>query len=161
MSNRSEAARRRRRSRLGTSALAMLVSTWMGVSIDARADIFRLKSGEEIEGAIIDATRNTLIVRRAIGGMRQIPVQELDEILLDLGRGGPISGQFLSWADGVYRLRAGTEEVWISDGAILKRDPRQASMPSPQPPPGPESGSIPLRPKPAQPSASASHDRHR
>jgi Calx-beta domain len=142
MSNRSEAAnsaaagRRRRHSGLGASVLTILVMTWMSASFDVRADSILLKSGEEIEGSIIDATRNTVIVRRSIGGMRQMRIQDVDEVRIDLAQGEQLSGQFLSWTDGVYQLRLGGQVVRISEGAILSREPREeATRQSPREPP--------------------------
>jgi RNase P/RNase MRP subunit p29 len=145
MSNRSEAAisaaagRRRRHSGLGASVLTTLVMTWMGASFDVWADSILLKSGEEIEGSIIDATRNTLIVRRSIGGMRQMRIQDVDEVRIDLAQGEQLSGQFLSWTDGVYQLRLGGQVVRISQGAILSREPREEATRQPprEPPPRP------------------------
>ena len=129
MSNRPQAAngsvgRGLRRLGLGASALATLL---IGASLEARADTIRLKSGEEIEGSIIDATRNTVIVRRSIGGMRQMRIDDIDEVRIDLARGEEISGQFLGWADGAYQLRSGGEEVWVSEGVVSRRESRQAT----------------------------------
>ena len=81
-----------------------LVVTWTGASITARADTIVLKSGEVVEGSLVQATRNTLIVRRAIGGMHQMPLQDIAEVRIDRAQGERISGQLLSWADGVYRF---------------------------------------------------------
>jgi RNase P/RNase MRP subunit p29 len=112
---------------------------WMGASFDVWADSILLKSGEEIEGSIIDATRNTLIVRRSIGGMRQMRIQDVDEVRIDLAQGEQLSGQFLSWTDGVYQLRLGGQVVRISQGAILSREPREEATRQPprEPPPRP------------------------
>lgn len=144
MSNRSEAATSRagrglRRFGVAAAALATAVAGWTGQSIDARADTIRLKSGEEIEGAIVDATRNTVVVRRSIGGMRQMRIEDIDEVRIDLARGEEISGEFLGWADGAYQLRAGGEEVSVSEGVISRQESRQATgQPMQEPAPGPE-----------------------
>jgi hypothetical protein len=98
--------------------------TWHGAPSDILADTIGLKSGEAVEGSIIDATRNTVIVRREIGGMRQMRIQDLKEIRIDLARGQVISGQFVSWTDGVYQLRSGGEVIRISEGRILSHEPR-------------------------------------
>ena len=56
MSNRSGAAGgMRRRAGLGPPALTVLVAIWTGAAIDVRADTIRLKSGEQIEGSIIES----------------------------------------------------------------------------------------------------------
>ncbi|MGH6885875.1 MAG: hypothetical protein ACREGK_07365, partial [Geminicoccales bacterium] len=73
----------------------MLIA-WIAVAGDLQADVIVLKNGESIEGSIVDATRNTVIVRRAIGGMRQMPIQDIEEVRIDLGQGAVITGQILS-----------------------------------------------------------------
>jgi hypothetical protein len=130
----------RRRSGLGPSALTILVIISTDASVDVRADTILLKSGEEIEGSIIDATRNTVIIRRSIGGMRQMRIQDIDEVRIDLAQGEQISGQFLSWADGVYQLRSGDQVVRISEGGILSHQPHEVASRQPlqEPPPTPE-----------------------
>jgi Calx-beta domain-containing protein len=121
---------------LGLAAwtLAILVVPWTGASITARADAIVLKSGEVVEGSLVQATRNTLIVRRAIGGMHQMSLHDIAEVRIDRAQGEPISGQLLSWADGVYQIRSGGEVVRVSEGRILSRAPLEAE-PSPTPPP--------------------------
>ena len=114
-------------------ALALLVAIWAGPSGVARADTFVLRGGEPIEGAIVQATRNTLIIRRAIGGMHQMPIRGIEEVRIDLAQGEQMSGQLLGWADGVYQIRSGGEEVHIGEGRILSRAPLEAD-PSQRPP---------------------------
>jgi RNase P/RNase MRP subunit p29 len=119
---------------LAAWALAILVLTWTGASITARADTIVSKSGEVVEGSVVQATRNTLVVRRAVGGMHQMPLRDIEEVRIDQAQGEQISGQLLSWADGVYQIRSGGEVVRISEGRILSRVPLEAEH-SPTPPP--------------------------
>jgi Calx-beta domain len=119
---------------LAAWTLAILVVTWTGASITARADTIVLKSGEMVEGSLVQATRNTLIIRRAIGGMHQMSLHDIAEVRIDRAQGEQISGQLLSWADGVYQIRSGGEVVRISEGRILSRAPLEAE-PSQTPPP--------------------------
>jgi RNase P/RNase MRP subunit p29 len=126
---------KRRRACLRAWAVAILVSTWTGASGAAQADSFVLKSGEPIEGSMVQATRNTLIIRRAIGGMHQMPIQAIQEVRIDLAQGEQISGQLLSWADGVYQIRSGGEVVRISAGRILSRAPDRPEPSRTAPPP--------------------------
>ena len=102
----------------------MLIS-WIAIPGDLRADQIVLKSGESIEGSIVDATRNTVIVRRAIGGMRQMPIEDIEEVRIDLVQGAPIAGRILSWVDGVHEVRSGGEVVRIEAGRILSRERAQ------------------------------------
>jgi RNase P/RNase MRP subunit p29 len=72
--------------------LAILVVTWTGASITARADTIVLKSGEVVEGSVVQATRNTLVVRRSVGGMHQMPLRDIEEVRIDRAQGEQISG---------------------------------------------------------------------
>src|SRR5919106_1040721 len=137
MSNRKaakSAATRMRECRpaLGGSALALLVMIWTGASADLRADTIVLKSGEVLEGSIIDATRNTVIVQRTIGGMRQMPIRDIEEVRIEIAQGQRISGQLLSWADGVYQVRWGGQVVRISEGNIWSRGAGEEATGQPQ-----------------------------
>jgi RNase P/RNase MRP subunit p29 len=130
---RSAATRGRSRApALGGSALALLALTWISATGPVRADTIVLKSGETLEGSIIDATRNTLVVQRAVGGMRQMPLREVAEVRIDLPRGQQVSGQLLSWADGVYDIRSGGEIVRIGAGNIVSRAPTEMAVGQPQ-----------------------------
>jgi hypothetical protein len=131
MRNRTKIAIFPARARAG--ALALLVALWPGASGAARADSFFLRSGEPIDGSIVQATRNTLIIRRGIGGMHQTSIRDIEEVRIDLAQGEQISGQLLGWAEGVYRIRLGGEEVRIGEGRILSRAPLEAP-PSRTPP---------------------------
>jgi hypothetical protein len=117
-------------------ALAILVVTWTGAADLARADTIVSKGGALIDGSIVHATRNTLIIRRAIGGMHQMSIHDIEEVRIDLVQGEQISGQMLGWADGVYQIRSGGEVVRISEGRILSRVPHE-TKPSQAPPPPP------------------------
>jgi RNase P/RNase MRP subunit p29 len=118
-------------------ALAIVVSAWAGVADAVLADTFVLRSGEPIEGAIVEATRNTLVIRRAIGGMHQMSIRGIEEVRIDLAQGERISGQLLGWAEGVYQIRSGGEVIRIGEGRILSRGPLETE-PSRTPPPPPE-----------------------
>ena len=112
------------RSRFGAWALAILMVTCTGAPGIARADALVLTNGEVIEGSIVDATRNTVIVRRAIGGMLQMPIQDVAEVRI-LVQGETIVGQLLAWVDGVHQIASGGEILRIGAGRILNRERRE------------------------------------
>jgi hypothetical protein len=98
-----------------------------GASGAARADAIVLSSGEVIEGAIVDTTRNTAIVRRVTGGMRQMPIRDIAEIRIVV-QGQSVVGKLLGWTDGVYQVRSGDEVLRIGGGRILTREQRNEAV---------------------------------
>ena len=103
MSNRSKAGGAGAPGGVAAVLPALLLAAAVVVpSGDVRAERLVLKSGEVVDGSIIETTRNTVIIARSIGGMRQLPIQEIGEVRFDLARGQQVVGQFLGWADGVY-----------------------------------------------------------
>jgi hypothetical protein len=108
--------------RLGLCAGALTLLLMTGAPAAARADAILLTTGELLEGSIVDATRNTVIIRRAIGGMRQMRIRDIADVRIDLATGEAIAGDYLGWVDGVHRVRSGDEVVRISAGRILTRE---------------------------------------
>lgn len=130
MSNRSKAGGAGAPGRGSGGVAAVLPALLLAAAVvvpsgDVRAERFVLKSGEVVDGSIIETTRNTVIIARSIGGMRQLPIQEIGEVRFDLARGQQVVGQFLGWADGVYEMRSGDEIVRVSESGILSREPGQ------------------------------------
>ena len=132
MSNQSKAAvtgapgRRRRPGRIAAALTALLMACAVASSA-AQAERFVLKTGEVVDGAIIEATRNTVIIQRSIGGMRQMPIEDIQEVRFELAPGGQIAGEFLGWADGVDEVSSGDEIIRLSDSGVVSREPRQQS----------------------------------
>lgn len=87
-----------------------------------RAERFVLAGGEEITGSIVQATRNAVVLRREIGGARQVSMAEIGEVQIELTDGATVAGQLLDWSDGVYVLQSGESLVRIRDGAILENE---------------------------------------
>jgi Calx-beta domain len=149
MTNRSKppgtgaSGRRPRPGRKAGALAAVLIAGMLGAG-HGRADSIVLKSGEVIEGSVIEATRNTVIVLRSIGGMRQMPIEDIEEVRVDLARGQPIVGQLLGWADGVYEVRSGDEIVRVGESGVLSREPSQQTAQL-----------LPTRPRGAQRSTAA------
>ena len=123
----------RRRRALNVWALVVLTMTWSAAPAAVAADTILLQSGESIEGSVVDATRNTVVIRRVIGGMRQMRLRDIEKVRIDLGEGKSITGNFLSWVEDVYRIRVGDEVVSIRAGLILNRAPYEEA--DGQPPP--------------------------
>jgi hypothetical protein len=101
--------------------LAVAGLVWsLAVASPALGATLVLGDGEELDGTIIDATRNTVIVRPELGGMRQIGLTDIREVRVDVDGGRPVIGRLISWADGVYEVQAGNELIWVTgDGRML------------------------------------------
>ena len=110
-----------------------------------------LGNGQELEGTVVDATRNTIVVRPDLGGMRQIGLTEIREVRVEVDGGRPVIGRLISWADGVYEIQAGNELVWVSgDGRMLGAEaiPEPSDVPAAVP-------AVPQEAAPAAPSQPA------
>ncbi len=94
---------------------------------------FVLGDGSAIEGEVIQATRNTLTVRRAIGGIRQIARSDLQRVEVTSADGTAIRGDFAGWTDGRLAIRSGAELVWVEDDRIVQRERTTAATEPPAP----------------------------
>ena len=103
-------------------AAALAVAGWLAPA-PALAATFLLETGETFEGAIIDATRNTVTVRRALGGMRQIPVARLQQVQTRTADGQTLRGRYHGWVDGRYGIEVGGELVWLEGERVVARAP--------------------------------------
>jgi hypothetical protein len=130
------------------------MAVWAGAPDAVQADEFVLQTGELIEGTIVDATRNTVVIRRAIGGMRQMRIRDIEEARVDLVQGGRISGQILSWVNGIHHVRSGGEVVSIREGRILSRAPYEERSSQPPPAAAPQRQAEPTIGTPAAPAVS-------
>ena len=70
----------------------------------ASAASFLLETGESLEGEVIHATRNTLMVRERIGAIRQLSLGDVQTVEIATRDGSKISGALLGWRDGVYEV---------------------------------------------------------
>jgi hypothetical protein len=90
------------------------------LSYAASAATFLLHNGERLDGEVIHATRNTLMVRETIGRIRQLSHGEVETVEITTRDGTVVSGALLGWRDGVYDLEAGDRQVSIEDGKIVE-----------------------------------------
>lgn len=139
------------------SALSLAVVT-VALPAVASAELFVLKSGEVIEGDIVLATRNTITIRREIGGVRQVRTTDLEEVRILTPRGEEMVGQLLDWEGGVYRLAMEDRALTIENGVIVaeaalppSKSPPPAASPTPEPAPSTVA-------EPAAPTAPATAD---
>ena len=86
------------------------------------AATFLLHSGESLEGEVVYATRNTLMVRETIGGIRQLSHNEVRTVEITTRDGDIVSGVLLGWRDGVYEVESGEQQIKLEDGRIVGED---------------------------------------
>jgi len=93
-----------------------------GVASSAFADSFYLKNGQVIEGAILKGTFNTLTL---VSGSTVQPtsIGLIERVVLTLADGSELSGEPLSWQDGVFEVRAEGKVLRIADGQVLEDEP--------------------------------------
>jgi Calx-beta domain len=101
-------------------AAALICAGWLSVT-PAPAVTLRLDSGETFEGAIIHATRNTLTIRPAIGGIRQIPVGRLEQVQATTADGQTLRGRYHGWAHGRAGIEVGSEVLWLENDRVVAR----------------------------------------
>ena len=62
-----------------------------------------LDDGSQLDGTIIKASRNTVVLRRDDGGVALLPVTDID--IIEVGPpGAEIIGHYGGWVDGVYKV---------------------------------------------------------
>jgi hypothetical protein len=106
----------------GFGLAAVVCAGWLSVA-PALAVTLLLDSGETVEGAIIHATRNTVTIRPAVGGMRQIPVGRLKQVLARTAAGQALRGRYHGWVAGRAGIEVGSELLWLENGRVVARTP--------------------------------------
>jgi hypothetical protein len=110
----------RRGEALRRCALASLAAAFCFLSCAASAASFLLKNGERLEGEVIYATRNSLMVRETIGRIRQLSHGDVQSVEITTADGQVVSGVLLGWHDGVYDIRSADEETSITGKVIVE-----------------------------------------
>ena len=86
----------------------------------ANAATFQMQNGDSIEGEIVHATRNTLMIRQPKGGVIQMSRNELRTVEIVAADGSTISGSLEGWKAGVYEIEAGDRVVKFEKGAVIE-----------------------------------------
>ena len=141
-------------------AAALAFASWLSVA-SALAATFLLEGGETVEGAIIAATRNTVTIRPAQGGMRQIPVGRLERLEITTADGQRLRGRYHGWLDGRAGIEVGSEVLWLESDRVVARAPlatralAHGGPPAPAEPATAATGTEPASASPAAEPASA------
>ena len=113
------------RGRLAGPLLA--AGAFLAIAAGAEAATFTLQDGSAIEGEIVHVTRNTLMLRLANGGLKQLSRHDLKSVAVTTAADGTVEGSLESWKDGVYEIQ--------SDGRLLKLKNREVVAESELKPP--------------------------
>lgn len=104
--------------RAGLLGLLVLAAACLGVA-DAKAETFLLADGESLEGTIISSIGNTISIKLAGRGMRQLPVNAIDQIEVTLPSGEQVVGKLIGWSRDAFEILAGDRRLRISGGEIV------------------------------------------
>ena len=103
-------------------AAALAIACWLGLT-PALGATFVLDDGSAIVGSIVQATRNTVTIRPAIGGLRQIAVGRLERVEVTTADGQTLLGRYRGWADGRSMLAVGAELLAVENDRVVERRP--------------------------------------
>ena len=105
------------RLRVGVGAVGLTVAglCWMP---EGMADSFHLTTGDVVEGEIIQATRNTIIIRSG-GSVRPTSLGLIERVVLKLADGSELNGNLVGWKDGVYEIRSADLLMQVKDGKVI------------------------------------------
>jgi hypothetical protein len=126
---------------MARAALAVATGLLLGwlAGTPALAEIrFILAEGGTVRGEIVLVTRNSITVRRTIGGVRQIGRNQLERVELTTADGTEVRGRLAEWRDGRIAVATGERLLWIEQGRIVARNvpgtiPASQSRPAEQP----------------------------
>ncbi len=113
-------ARRRQSKGFRRRGLIALAAAFCLLSSGASAATFLLKNGERFEGEVIHATRNTLMVREAIGRIRQLSHGDVQSVEITTADGRVVSGALLGWRDGVYDIRSEGQQTTVEGQTVVE-----------------------------------------
>lgn len=108
--------------RAPTLAAALAIACWLGLT-PALAATFVLDDGSRVAGTIVQATRNTVTIRPAVGGLRQIPVGRLERVEVTTADGQTLLGRYRGWADGRSMIAVGAEMLSLENDRVVERRP--------------------------------------
>lgn len=119
------------RLRVGLGVVGVVAAglTWIPEGV---ADSFHLKTGRVVEGVILEANRNTVILR-VNGAVVSTSFGQIEQIVLSLADGSELAGELLNWKDGVYEIRSADLPMQIKDGVIIGRNEGNLEVASEKP----------------------------
>ncbi len=108
--------------------LTLMAATATVTVARANAETFVLDTGEVVEGSVVRAVGNTVSIKLAGVGMRQIPVADIRRVEIGLQEGPAIKGRLFAWSRDVYLLDTALGLVTIRDGKVLGSDTGSSTL---------------------------------
>lgn len=119
------------RMRFGSGTLGVILAA-SGFVPQSMADSFHLNSGKVIEGEVLEANRN-IVMLRGLGSVVPTSLSAIEKVVLPLADGSELTGEFLGWNDGVYEIRSAGVLMRIEDGVIIEEDSGASLADAPAP----------------------------
>ena len=101
-----------------------LLASWL--ALPALGASFYLKTGDVVEGTVLDATRNTVMLRVG-GAVRPTSIGQIERVEVRLADGRVLSGRFSGWRDGVLELRSSVGLQRVAEGRLLESEAREVA----------------------------------
>ncbi|MGI9449075.1 MAG: Calx-beta domain-containing protein [Geminicoccaceae bacterium] len=82
-------------------------------------ETYYFHGNRQVVGDLIQLTKNNLVIRRAIGGMGQFAIRDLERIDITTDTGEVVSGRLVGFEEGVFEIE-GRDLTWsVREGAIV------------------------------------------
>ena len=111
---------------VGGAGLSKLLCPLALISIVAmpiawsQADTFTLKSGQTIDGTVVEGTGMALFIKTTSNALRPVMIEEIEEIRLNLNNGDEVVGRVTGYQDGAYQMVIDDWLLHIKEGRVVK-----------------------------------------
>ncbi|MGI9415753.1 MAG: hypothetical protein ACR2PM_18900, partial [Hyphomicrobiales bacterium] len=86
----------------------------------AVADTFVIGTGEKVEGKIVQARSNVVVIQLVDGNLKLAYMSEIRQVRLSTDAAHRIEGKLLHWSDGIAVVSTGEQIFRVRDGKILE-----------------------------------------
>jgi len=86
----------------------------------AVADTFIIGTGEKLEGKIVQARSNLVVIHLVDGNLKLAYMSEIRQVRLSTDAAHRIEGKLLHWSDGIAVVSTGEQIFRVRDGKILE-----------------------------------------
>lgn len=101
---------------LWLSCVAAAATLLAGATLAAT---FQTTDGKRLEGEVVHATRNTIMVQEKLGGIQQLSLKDIESVEARTPEGKIVTGVLLGWKDGVYEIESSERRIKLGDGRAV------------------------------------------